>query len=186
MTDQGTRLTAIRNLLDDAEARKNRKKWEAILDDESLSPDTQTDGFQKQFYDLLITEMEEGYMRNDKIRREKRKRAGRSGSYIPPQMRVNSTIGRFLFAYFKWHDFRTLSPASGVETKGLEDIAEAFEFRIDPTENQRQFMQAEDRQKIINKEKDSDYNRWIWGIIIVALFGSITAVLRYALRHGGI
>ena len=129
--------------------------------------------------------MEEGYQRNDVLRRAKRKKTGKSGGYIPPQMRVNSSIGRFLFAYFKWHTPAAISPDANIQTKGLEDIAEAFGFKIDPAENQRQFLKVEERQTIIDKEKDSDYNRWIWGVIIAALFASVMAVYRYATRHGG-
>jgi len=183
MTEDNTRLTAIRNLLNDETARKNREKWEAILADESLTPETQTDVFKKQFYDLLITEMEEGYQRNDKIRREKRRKTGKTGGYIPPQMRVNSTIGRFLFAYFKWHNLPVAAQVSGIEVKGLTDIAEAFGFRIDPTENQRQFLEAEERQSIINKEKDRDYNKRIWGMIITGFSISIILVLGFFLRR---
>ena len=168
MTETNARLAAIRSLLDDEQARKSRQNWEAILADKSLTPQTETGIFQEQFYDLLITEMEEGYKRNDKLRQEKRQKMGRSraGGYIPPQMRVTPTIGRFLFAYFKWHDFSTLHPDTKIKGNGLEDIAEAFQFRIDPTENQRQFLTPEERQKIINKEHDGDYNKWLWKTII--------------------
>ena len=48
MTGQNTRLAAIRDLLGDAEARKSRDQWDAILSDESLTPATQTTTFQKQ------------------------------------------------------------------------------------------------------------------------------------------
>lgn len=185
MTDQNTRIAAARALLDDAEARDNRGRWETLLADESLSPDTNSEAFHKDFYDLLVTEMEEGYRRLDQVRREKRRKRGRSGGYIPPQMRINSTIGRFLFAYFKWHTPAAVSPASGIQTKGLEDIAEGFGFRIDPIENQRQFMKAEERQTITNKEKDSDYIKWLIGMIITGFSGAIVAVLGYMSRRGG-
>jgi len=185
MADENTRLTAIRALLEDETARDSRGNWETIFADKSLTPQTEIDVFQKQFYDLLITEMEEGYQRLDQVRREKRQRAGRRGGYIPPQMRINSTIGRYLFAQFKWHTPAAVAPNIGIETKGLEDIAEAFGFRIDPMENQRQFMKAEARQTVINKEKSADYTKWIWGVIFFAFSGSAIAVFRYLTRHGG-
>jgi len=184
MTDQNSRLSAIRTLLDDENARNDRKNWEVILTDKTLIPGSETELFQKQFYDLLLTEMEEGYQRNDKLRQEKRRKTGRSSGYIPPQMRITSTIGRYLFAYFKWHKPNAISPSIGIETKGLEDIAEAFGFRIDPLENQRQFMKGEERQTIIDKENDRDYNTWLFGIIITAFAGAAYAVYAYMRRHG--
>jgi len=190
MTNEKTRLTAIRALLDDEIARKNRAKWEAILEDKSLAPTTQSEAFQKDFFDLLITEMEEGYQRNDEMRRAKRRKTGRRSGYIPPQMRINSTIGRFLFAYFKWHTPYAISPNIGITTKGLKDIAEAFGFRIDSSENQRQFLKTEERQTIINKEKNWDYNKNLikmtlgsFGITLIFLFifygGKIRSYLEY-------
>ena len=185
MSDINTRLAAIRGLLDDSEGRNVRKRWEAILDDPSLAPATQSDSFQKQFYDCLITEMEEGYQRNDTLRREKRRRGGRSSGFIPYQMRVSAPIGRFLFAYFKWHDFNAVSPTAGLEAKGLQDIAEAFEFKIDPAENQRQFLTAEDRQKAITKEKGGSYNQWLWKIFFSGLLTTLAGLLWYIRRKGG-
>jgi len=184
MANENTRLMAIRALLDEEDGRQIRGRWETILADKSLTPETTTDVFQKNIYDLLITEMEEGYQRNDQLRREKRRRTGRSSGYIPPQMRVNSTIGRFLFAFFKWHTPSAISPNLGIEAKGLEDIAEAFGFRIDPVENHRQFLKAEERQNIIDKEKNTEYNKWLIGIIIIGFSTSIIAVLTYFSRRG--
>ncbi len=184
MTDENTRLEAVRALLDDEVARDVRTNWETIFSNESLTPDTQSGQFKKQFYDLLITEMEEGYQRLDKVRREKRRRAGRSGGYIPPQMRINGGIGRFLFACFKWHDLSLATQTAGIEAKGLEDIAEAFGFRIDPAENERQFLKPEERQKVINKEKDRDYNKWLFGMVIAGFSGMIVVLIGYARRQG--
>jgi len=184
MTDQNTRLLAMRNLLDDEQARQNRGRWETILADKSLSPQTETDVFKKQFYDLMITEMEEGYQRNDKVRREKRKKAGRSGSYIPPQMRVNSTIGRFLFAHFKWHNYPTTPQISGINLKGLEDIAEAFGFRLDPVENKLQFLKPEERQSFLDKEKDIEYNKSLIGMIIGGFSITFFLLLAFFVRRG--
>jgi len=185
MTDANSRLAAIRNLLDDSTERYERTKWEAILNDINLTPETQSDVFKKQLYDLLITEMEEGYQRNDKLRSEKRRKTGRSSGFIPYQMRVNAPIGRFLFAFFKWHDFRTLSPNGGVKANGLMDIAEAFEFKIDRAENQRQFMTVEDRKKTITKEKNKSYNKRIWKTFLSAFVGTVIALFIFFMRRGG-
>jgi hypothetical protein len=132
MTDENTRLEAVRALLDDEVARDVRTNWETIFSNESLTPDTQSGQFKKQFYDLLITEME----------------------------------------------------TAGIEAKGLEDIAEAFGFRIDPAENKRQFLKPEERQKVINKEKDRDYNKWLFGMVIAGFSGMIVVLIGYARRQG--
>ena len=185
MSDINTRLAAVRDLLDDSEGRNVRKRWEAILDDPGLAPAAQSDAFQKQLYDCLITEMEAGYQRNDALRREKRRRAGRSSGFIPYQMRISSPTGRFLFAYFKWHDLNAISPTADIKTKGLRDIAEAFEFKIDPAENQRQFLTAENRQQIITKERDRSYNKWLWISILSGFLVTIYIVTGFIGRKGG-
>jgi len=186
MDNENTRLKAVQTLLDDEEARKVRTNWEIILNNDSLTPSTASPEFEDQLYSFLISDMEEGYRRKEQLQREKRKKTGRSGGYIPPQMRISPDIGRFLFACFKWHGFRPDQSSSNVEVKGLEDLAEAFGFKIDPMENQRQFMTDDDRKAVMEKEESTAYNLRIWGLIIGGLFITAAMVVRYLLRRNGI
>lgn len=153
-----SRLDAVKTLLGDEDKRKVRENWEVILSDKSLTPETQSPDFEGRFYDLLIAEMENGYRRKEALQREKRKKTGRSSGYIPPQMPISPDIGRFLFACFKWHGFNPNQTAAKVEQKGLEDLAEAFGFKIDVNENERQFMLDDVRAEIIDKEESRAYN----------------------------
>ena len=183
---ENTRLAAINALLEDEAGRRVREKWEAIFSDKSLTPETQSPEFEQQFYDLLITEMEEGYRRKEVLQKEKRKRTGRSSGYIPPQMRVSPDIGRFVFACFKWHGFTPNQTTARIENKGLDDIAEAFGFKIDRMENQRQFIMENERKAAIEKEKSSSYNLRLWGMIIGGFFITFAAIVRYYMRKNGI
>lgn len=186
MTTENTRLAAVKVLLEDEAGRRVRENWEAILADKSLMPETQTPKFEQQFYDFLIADMEEGYRRKEALQREKRKKTGRSGGYIPPQMRISPDMGRFLFACFKWHSFNPSQTSANVDPKGLEDLAEAFGFKIDPLENKRQFITAEEREAIIEKEEGGTYNLRVWGMIIGGLFITFAAIIRYFMRRNGI
>ncbi len=186
MTTESTRLAAVTSLLEDETNRRVRENWETIFADKRLTPDTQTPIFEQRFYELLITEMEEGYRRKETLQREKKKRTGRSSGYIPPQMPFSPDIGRFLFACFKWHGFNPGQTTAKVENKGLEDLAEAFGFKIDPMENQRQFISDDERNAIIEKEEGASYNLRILGLIIGGLFITFAVVVRYLLRRNGI
>lgn len=73
-------------------------------------------------------------------------------------MPISPDIGGFLFACFKWHGFNPNQTAAKVEQKGLEDLAEAFGFKIDVNENERQFMLDDVRAEIIDKEESRAYN----------------------------
>lgn len=183
METDNSRLKAVNTLLEDEEARRVRENWEAILADNELTPETHSPAFEQALYDLLITEMEEGYRRKEAMQREKRKRTGRSSGYIPPQMRVSPDIGRFLFASFKWHGFNPSQTSATVEPKGLEDIAEAFGFKIDPAENKRQFMRDDERTKIIEKEEGRAYNLRVWAMIIVGFIVTFGWIISYLMRH---
>jgi len=180
------RIDAVRALLEDEDARRSRDRWESILADNALSPGAKTPGFEQQFYDLLIMEMEDGYKRKEALQREKRKKTGRSSGYIPPQMRISPDIGRFLFAYFKWHGFDSSQTSAKVDNKGLDDLAEAFGFKIDPLENRRQFIDAGERKTIIEKEEGTSYNLRMLGLIIGGLFITFAIVVRYLMRRGGL
>jgi len=186
MTIDNTRLAAIKTLLDDETQRRVRENWEVILADEKLSPATKSPEFEQQFYEFLIADMEEGYRRKEALQREKRKKTGRSGGFIPIQMRVSPDIGRFLFACFKWHGFNPNQTTAKVDVKGLEDLAEAFGFKIDPKENKRQFIMADDREAVMAKEDNTSYNLRIWGLIIGGLFITFAVVIRYLMRRNGI
>ena len=186
MNTDTTRIEAVKTLLDDEERRRIRENWEAILSDETLSPATQMPLFEEQLYTFLIADMEDGYKRKEALQREKRKKTGRSSGYIPPQMRISPDIGRFLFACFKWNGFNPSQTKAKVEAKGLEDLAEAFGFKIDPLENQRQFIQADERKAIIEKEEGRSYNLRIIGLIIAGLFITFAAIIRYYMRRGGL
>ncbi|WP_154813633.1 hypothetical protein [Hellea balneolensis] len=185
MTTGSTRLGAVKMLLEDEAGRRVRENWESIFSDKSLTPETQTAEFEQHLYDLLITEMEEGYRRKEVLQKEKRKRTGRSSGYIPPQMRVSPDIGRFIFACFKWHGFSEGQTTANVEVKGLEDLAEAFNFKIDPMENKRQFISGDERKTAIEKEESASYNLRIWGLIIGGLFITFAIVIRYLMRRNG-
>jgi len=161
MDIENTRLAAIKSLLDDEEQRRVRENWEAILADTSLTPPTKT------------------------LQREKRKKTGRSGGFIPIQMRISPDIGRFLFACFKWHGFNPSQTSAKIESKGLEDLAEAFNFKIDPMENQRQFISDEERKAAIEKEEGASYNLRVWGLIMGGLIITFGMVIRYLLRKSG-
>lgn len=186
MTIENTRLEAVKTLLVDEAGRRVRENWEAIFSDTNLIPETQTPEFEQQFYDLLINEMEEGYRRKEVLQKEKRKRTGRSSGYIPTQMPVSPDIGRFLFACFKWHGFNSNQTSAKVENKGLEDLAEAFGFKIDPMENQRQFITDDERKTAIEKEESKSYNLRVWGMIIGGLLITFSLVVRYLMRRNGI
>ena len=186
MSSENTRLNAIQTLLEDEEARRVREKWEVILNDESLTPPTASPEFEGEFYDFLINDMEEGYRRKEKLQREKRKKTGRSGGYIPPQMRISPDIGRFLFACFKWHGFNSGQTSANIEAKGLEDLAEAFKFKIDPMENQRQFISDDERRKAIDKEEGASYNLRVIGMIVGGFAITIAMIIRYFMRRNGI
>ncbi len=186
MNTESTRIEAILALLERETDRKDRLNWEAVLADKALTPDANNPNFEQQFYDLLIKEMEDGYRRKETLQREKRKRAGRSGSYIPPQMRVTPDIGRFLFACFKWHGFQEAQTKAKVDPKGLDDLAEAFGFKIDVMENKRQFIGSDERETIIEKEESTKYNLRLWGMIIGGFIISVYAVFTYLRRRHGI
>lgn len=183
---ENTRLEAIKTLLEDEEARRVRENWEIILADEALRPATQTPIFEQEFYDFLIKDMEEGYLRKEALQREKRKRTGRSSGFIPIQMRISPDIGRFLFACFKWHGFQEGQTSAKIESKGLADLAEAFGFKIDPMENKRQFISEGERKMEIEKEEGRSYNLRIWGLILGGVFISFVIVIRYLMRRSGV
>jgi len=113
------------------------------------------------------------------------KKTGRSGGFIPIQMRISPDIGRFLFACFKWHGFNPSQTSAKIESKGLEDLAEAFNFKIDPMENQRQFISDEELKAAIEKEEGASYNLRVWGLIIGGLIITFGMVIRYLLRKSG-
>lgn len=182
---ENERLAAVKALLEDETGRRVRENWEAIFANENLTPDTQTAEFEQQLYDFLIADMEESYRRKEALQREKRKKTGRSGGYIPPQMRISPDIGRFLFACFKWHGFSPGQTSANVDAKGLEDLAEAFGFKIDPMENKRQFISNEERKAVIEKEEGNAYNLRMIGLIVGGLIITFAVVMRYlARRHG--
>lgn len=186
MDMKNTRLEAVKNLLENEEARRKRETWEQIFSDGTLSPETQSPEFEEQLYQLLITDMEEGYRLKESLQREKRKKTGRSKGYIPPTMRISPDIGRFVFACFKWHGFSPDQTRANIEKRGLEDLAEAFNFKMDPLENKRQFISAEERKAAIEKEEGASYNLRMIGLIIGGLVITFAVVVRYLLRRNGI
>lgn len=186
MDTQNTRINAVKALLEEEEARRMRDNWEEIFSNETLTPAMQSSAFEEQLYTLLIAEMEEGYRLKDSLQREKRKKTGRATGYIPPTMRISPDIGRFIFACFKWHGFTSGQTSAKVEMQGLEDLAEAFKFKMDSLENKRQFIGAGERKAAIEKEEGTSYNLRILGLIIGGLFITFALVVRYLLRRNGL
>ena len=179
-----SRLDVVKTLLADEANRREKSQWEAILNDASLAPPLGDAGFEKQLYSLLIAEMEEGYRRKDVLMREKRKKAGRSATYIPLQMYmyVSPDIGRYIFAYFKWHGLSGGKHELGIEQKQLEDVAEAFNFKMDPMENKLQFMTTEERFASLDKASNAGYYWRVFGLIFGGLAITILAILNYSGR----
>ena len=167
-------ITDINDLLNDEIQRKKKSAWKAILVDGVVSSN-----LEKEVYRILVREMNEGYILKDKLLQEKRKKTGRSRGYIPSYMKITSDVGAFIFAKFNWYSLRQDKLDLGIKVSVLQELAEAFNFRIDPDEDKLQLLDDDQRSKKIQIKQDREYNKALIALIIGGFITSILYMFRY-------
>ena len=163
MTEDRLRITAIKNLLDDKTEREEKSAWQSVLNDQSLQPELEDEGFQCEMRTLLLEQIEIGYRLKDEQRKSRGSR--RSSRYSDPTMPITPNIGRYIFAEFGWHDiYKHVDIADE-----LNKIAGDLKFKLDPEENRLQKLSEDDRmafrQEKINKEYRAETKAAILGFI---------------------